>query len=407
MADFHQNGVVATLHNFRERTTAEIEKDLELFSKVRPITLILPSLYSELEAPALEKIVDELSGANYISSIVIGLDQATREQYLHAREYFSRLPQEHHILWNDGARLRAVDERLAEANLAPDQPGKGRNVWYCIGFVLGQRNAGVVALHDCDIITYKRDMLARLVYPVTNPGFPYVFSKGYYPRIADGSLNGRVTRLLVTPLLLSLERVLGHHPYIDYLKAFRYPLAGEFAMRSHILADIRIPSDWGLEIGVLSELWRNYSNTAICQVDIADRYDHKHQPLSPEDAAKGLSRMSIDICKAVLRKLATDGVVFSHETLRTLKATYYRTALDLVEIYHNDAKMNGFSTDRHKEEQGVELFAANLVEAGNIFLEYPNATPFMPSWNRVQSALPGIFEEIQAAVRRDAEDAGK
>lgn len=407
MADFHQNGVVATLHNFRERTTAEIEKDLELFSKVRPITLILPSLYSELEAPALEKIVDELSQVNYVSSVVIGLDQATREQYLHAREYFSRLPQEHHILWNDGARLRAVDERLAEANLAPDQPGKGRNVWYCIGFVLGQRNAGVVALHDCDIVTYKRDMLARLVYPVTNPGFPYVFSKGYYPRIADGSLNGRVTRLLVTPLLLSLERVLGHHPYIDYLKAFRYPLAGEFAMRSHILADIRIPSDWGLEIGVLSELWRNYSNMAICQVDIADRYDHKHQPLSPEDTAKGLSRMSIDICKAVLRKLATDGVVFSQETLRTLKATYYRTALDLVEIYHNDAKMNGFSTDRHKEEQGVELFAANLVEAGNIFLEYPNATPFMPSWNRVQSALPGIFEEIQAAVRRDAEDAGK
>ncbi|MGR6431151.1 glycosyl transferase [Rhizobium sp. PAMB 3182] len=407
MADFHQNGVVATLHNFRERTTAEIEKDLELFSKVRPITLILPSLYSELEAPALEKIVDELSQVNYVSSVVIGLDQATREQYLHAREYFSRLPQEHHILWNDGARLRAVDERLAEANLAPDQPGKGRNVWYCIGFVLGQRNAGVVALHDCDIVTYRRDMLARLVYPVTNPGFPYVFSKGYYPRIADGSLNGRVTRLLVTPLLLSLERVLGHHPYIDYLKAFRYPLAGEFAMRSHILADIRIPSDWGLEIGVLSELWRNYSNMAICQVDIADRYDHKHQPLSPEDTAKGLSRMSIDICKAVLRKLATDGVVFSQETLRTLKATYYRTALDLVEIYHNDAKMNGFSTDRHKEEQGVELFAANLVEAGNIFLEYPNATPFMPSWNRVQSAMPGVFEEIQAAVRRDAEDAGK
>jgi glucosyl-3-phosphoglycerate synthase len=407
LADFHQNGVVATLHNFRERTTAEIEKDLELFSKVRPITLILPSLYSELEAPALEKIVDELSQVNYVSSVIIGLDQATREQYLHAREYFSRLPQEHHILWNDGARLRAVDERLAEANLAPDQPGKGRNVWYCIGFVLGQRNAGVVALHDCDIVTYKRDMLARLVYPVTNPGFPYVFSKGYYPRIADGSLNGRVTRLLVTPLLLSLERVLGHHPYIDYLKAFRYPLAGEFAMRSHILADIRIPSDWGLEIGVLSELWRNYSNMAICQVDIADRYDHKHQPLSPDDAAKGLSRMSIDICKAVLRKLATDGVVFSQETLRTLKATYYRTALDLVEIYHNDAKMNGFSTDRHKEEQGVELFAANLVEAGNIFLEYPNATPFMPSWNRVQSALPGVFEEIQAAVRRDAEDAGK
>ena len=155
---------------------------------------------------------------------------------------------------------------------------------------------------------------------------------------------------------------------------------------------------------MLSELWRSYSNNAICQVDIADAYDHKHQPLSQEDAASGLSRMSIDISKALLRKLATDGVVFSQESLRTLKATYFRTALDLVEIYHNDARMNGLTTDRHREEQAVELFAANLVEAGSIFLDNPNATPFLPSWNRVQSALPELLAEMQAAVQADRED---
>lgn len=404
MADFHQNGVVATLHNLRERSIERMEREIEQFAANRPVTLILPSLYSELVAPALAHIVDELSRVPYIAEIVIGLDQADGEQFDHAKAYFSRLPQKHTILWHDGPRLRAIDSKLAEADLAPDQPGKGRNVWYCMGYVLGARNSGVVALHDCDIVTYSREMLARLVYPVTNPGFPYVFSKGYYPRIADRSLNGRVTRLLVTPLLLSLERVIGHHPYIDYLKAFRYPLAGEFAMRTHLLPDIRIPSDWGLEIGVLSELWRSYSNNAICQVDIADAYDHKHQPLSQEDAASGLSRMSIDISKALLRKLATDGVVFSQESLRTLKATYFRTALDLVEIYHNDARMNGLTTDRHREEQAVELFAANLVEAGSIFLDNPNATPFMPSWNRVQSALPELLAEMQAAVQADRED---
>lgn len=404
MADFHQNGVVATLHNLRERSLERMEKELELFASNRPITLILPSLYSELEAPALEHIVAELSRVGYVSEIVIGLDQADREQYRRSRKYFSRLPQKHAILWNDGPRMRLIDAQLEQASLSPDQPGKGRNVWFCIGYVLGARTAGVVALHDCDIVTYSREMLARLVYPVTNPGFPYVFAKGYYPRIADRLLNGRVTRLLVTPLLLSLERVLGHHAYIDYLKAFRYPLAGEFAMRTHLLPDIRIPSDWGLEIGVLSELWRNYSNTAICQVDIADAYDHKHQELSADDKAKGLSRMSIDITKALLRKLATDGVIISPESLRTLKATYYRTALDLVEIYHNDARMNGLTTDRHKEEQTVELFAANLIEAGNLYLENPDATPFMPSWNRVQSALPDLIHEIQEAVRKDAEE---
>ncbi len=404
MADFHQNGVVATLHNLRERSIERMERELAIYAANRPVTLVIPSLYSELEAPALDHIVSEISQVPYISEVVIGLDQADREQFAHAKSYFSRLPQVHSILWHDGPRLRAIDAQLAEADLAPDQPGKGRNVWYCMGYVLGARNSGVVALHDADITTYSREMLARLVYPVTNPSFPYVFSKGYYPRIADHSLSGRVTRLLVTPLLLSLERVIGHHPYIDYLKAFRYPLAGEFAMRTHLLPDIRIPSDWGLEIGVLSELWRSFSNNAICQVDIADSYDHKHQPLSADDASAGLSRMSTDIAKALLRKLATDGVVFSQESLRTLKATYFRNALDLVEIYHNDARMNGLTTDRHREELAVELFAANLVEAGNAFLDNPNSTPFMPSWNRVQSALPDLIREMHEAVRADKEE---
>lgn len=407
MADFHQNGVVTTLHNLRERSVHEMERELEAFASSRPITLILPSLFSELEGPALGNIVAELADIPYLSNIVIGLDQADEEQYRYALKYFSNLKQNYQVLWNDGPRLQGLHAKLDNAQLAPHEPGKGRNVWYCIGHVLGRRDSGVVALHDCDIVTYSREMLARLIYPVTNPGFPYVFSKGYYPRIADGSLNGRVTRLLVTPLLLSLERTIGHHPYIEFLKAFRYPLAGEFAMRTHLLPDLRIPFDWGLEIGVLSELWRNYATSAICQVDIADVYDHKHQPLSEEDATKGLSRMATDIIKALIRKLATDGVIFSPEALRTLKATYYRTALDLVETYNHDARMNGLTTDRHKEEKAVELFASNIIDAGNVFLEKPNVAPFMPSWNRVQAALPDFLMEMQEAVTADMSEFGE
>lgn len=403
MADYHQNGVVPTLHNLRQRPLEETERELAQFAQIRPITLILPSLISELDGPALERIVETLTAVPYLRSVVIGLDGADGDGFRRARAYFSRLPQRHRILWNDGPRLMALNARLESAGLAPDQPGKGRNVWYCLGYVLAARDSGVVALHDCDIITYSREMLARLVYPVANPAFPYVFSKGYYPRIGAGSLNGRATRLLVTPLLLSLEKTVGRHPYLDYLKGFRYPLAGEFAMRTHVVPDIRIPSDWGLEIGVLSELWRNHSPGALCQVDIADAYDHKHQPLSADDASKGLSRMSMDITKALIRKLATDGVVFSTETFRTLKATYFRTALDLVEVYHNDARMNGLSTDRHEEERAVELFAANIMEAGQIFQDNPNAAPFISSWNRVQSAFPDHLDDMLRAVHADAE----
>ncbi len=207
-----------------------------------------------------------------------------------------------------------------------------------------------MAIHDCDILTYTSEMLARLIYPVANPTFPYQVAKGYYARIGAGKLNGRVTRLLVSPLLIALKRVVGDRDYLDYLRSFRYPLSGEFAMRTNILPDLRIPSDWGLEIGVLSEAWRNLAPTAVCQVEIADAYDHKHQSLSPEDATTGLNRMSIDICKAIFRKLAADGTVFTTNVFRTLKATYYRSALDLLEAYYTDAKMNGLSLDRHAEE---------------------------------------------------------
>ena len=401
MADFKQNGSVATLHNLNTLPVADLERQLDAFSRRRKITLILPSLYSELQAPALSGILDELSKVSYINHIIIGLDRASEQEFAHAREFFARLTQKHSILWNDGPRLTAIHRQLEEAGLAPKEPGKGRNVWYCIGYCIACQDSDVAALHDCDITTYSKDMLARLVYPVTNPSFPYQFCKGFYPRIAGGKLNGRVTRLLITPLLKAIQKTFGHSDYVEYLQSFRYPLAGEFAMRTAILPDIRIPSDWGLEIGVLSEVWRNLSRHAVCQVDIADAYDQKHQPLSQEDATRGLSRMSTDIAKAIFRKIATDGTVMTQEHFRTLKATYYRCALDLIEMYYNDAVINGLNLDRHAEEKAVELFAANIVEAGHTFLENPMETPFIPNWSRVQSANPDILRHIKEAVEAD------
>ena len=72
-------------------------------------------------------------------------------------------------------------------------------------------------------------MLARLFYPVAHPAFSYQFCKGYYFRLAEGRLKGRVSRLLVTPLLRALKIVLGSSEYLEYLDSFRYPLAGEFS----------------------------------------------------------------------------------------------------------------------------------------------------------------------------------
>ena len=401
MADFYQNGIITTLHNLHQRSLEDLESELQKFSKKRPMALVLPSLYSELEGEALPNIVKELEKVDYLNQVVIGLDRATEDQYIAALKFFKPLGKKAKVLWNDGPRLQELDQKLHAKNLAPKELGKGRNVWYCFGYVLASDDSQAVALHDCDIMTYDRSLLARLLYPVANPNFNYKFCKGFYARVANSKMHGRVTRLLVTPLIRALKKVYGQNDYLDYIDSFRYPLAGEFSFRTDVITDLRIPSDWGLEIGVLSELNRNYANNRICQADIADIYDHKHQELSPEDAAKGLSRMSIDICKALYRKLATNGVVFNAETFRAIKATYFRIALDFVETYYNDAQMNGLSLDIHAEEAAIELFAENILNAGHHFLENPMETPFIPSWNRVDSALPELPQELIAAVELD------
>ena len=406
MGSFYQNGIVANLHDFSYGSSSEnnykkLENELVHFSKDNPMELILPSLFSEINGSALPNIVNEINKTKFLNHVVVGLDKSNSQESKTAFKFFDQLKIPFSILWNDGPRLMELDEELKGKGLAPREFGKGRNVWYCIGMTLARGEAESVALHDCDILTYEKSLLAKLFYPVANPFFNFQFCKGYYPRVADGKMNGRVSRLLVFPLLLAMEKTIGKSEYLDFMKSFRYPLAGEFSFRKNLLPELRIPSDWGLEIGVLSEMQRNHSSNRICQVDLAQKYDHKHQDLSENDDNSGLSRMSIDITKALIRKLATQGNIFSLETFRSIKATYYRTALDMIDIYRSDAKMNGLSFDSHTEEKTVELFALNIMKAGESFFENPMETPFIPTWNRVVSAIPDFLDRFKSSVELD------
>jgi len=245
MADLHQNGNIATMHNLRTRSVDALTHELETIAQSRKLSLVLPCLYSELETDAMPNILAELAKVKYLHRIVIGLDRADEKQYRHAKEFFQGLNQNHVVIWNDSPRMLALESRLNDLGLAPAEPGKGKNVWTSIGYLIACSDSAVMAIHDCDIVTYTNELLARLIYPVANPNFSYQVSKGFYARVGQGKINGRVTRLLVSPLLIALKRVIGDHDYLDYLRSFRYPLSGEFAMRSNILPDLRVPSDWG------------------------------------------------------------------------------------------------------------------------------------------------------------------
>jgi glucosyl-3-phosphoglycerate synthase len=281
--------------------------------------------------------------------------------------------------------------------------GKGRSCWMAYGYILASRRAGVIGLHDCDIVNYKREMLARLCYPIANPNINFEFCKGYYARVSD-RLHGRVTRLFMTPLLRALQSIVGYIPFLRYMDSFRYPLAGEFAMQADLARVVRIPSDWGLEVGVLAEIYRNCSTKRVCQVDIADEYQHKHQELSADDPEKGLMRMAGDIGRSLFRILSAEGIRFDSGMMLSLLARYRRIAEDTVSRYHADAMINGLTFDRHEEETAAETFARALKMAADDFFADPLGAPLIPNWNRVSAALPGFLGALEEAVDADNDE---
>jgi len=400
MSDFHQTGVVATFHRLGKVNLERLESELSWYAQERPIALVLPSLYTELKGKALKTIISRLKDVKYINDVVVTLGGCTDDEFKHAKEFFSVLPQKTRLIWNSGPRIKDIYKSIEAANLPTGEEGKGKSVWMAYGYVLSQPHLRVIALHDCDIVTYSREMLARLCYPVTNPNLDYDFCKGYYSRVTD-RMHGRVMRLLVTPMIRSLQKILGDHPHLTFFDSFRYILAGEFSMDVDLARINRIPGDWGLEVGVLAEVYRNTSVRRICQVDIAENYEHKHQVLSPEDETKGLHKMCIDICKSLFRTLASEGVIFSDGLFKTLLATYVRTAQDLLQRYENDAAVNSLIFDRHSESLAVETFIHGIKIAAETIMENPVGVPLIPGWDRVTSAIPDVLKSIRVAVEED------
>ncbi len=400
MSDFYQTGLVATLHWLAKGNGRHLEQQLESFGKVRPMALVLPALYSEFEAEALHRILRVLSEVRYLNQIVLTLGRADADEFAKAKETLSALPQKVRVVWNDGPRLSALYQRLEENDLRAGPDGKGRSCWMAYGYILASQESDIIALHDCDIVTYDRELLARLLYPIANPAIDFEFCKGFYARVTD-RMHGRVTRLLVTPLVRSLISILGNIPFLAYLDSFRYLLAGEFAMKIDLARANRIPGDWGLEVGVLAEVFRNCAIKRICQVAICENYEHKHQSLSPDDPEKGLLKMTVDIAKNLFRTLGAEGVVLDSGTFNSLLARYVRTAEDTLRRYHADALINGLTFDRHSEALAVAAFSKGINLARRAFLEDPLGVPLIPNWNRVIAALPDFLAQLNEAVEKD------
>jgi glucosyl-3-phosphoglycerate synthase len=400
MSDFYQTGVVTTFHRLGKTELKRMDEELVEFNRQRPIALVLPSIYAELEGPALKYILEETKQVPYLNEIVVTMGRTDRDQYRKAKQFFSVLPQRTRIIWNTGPGIAKLYKQLEENGLFVGEDGKGRSCWTAYGYILSRNESKVIALHDCDIVNYTREILGRLCYAVASANIDYAFAKGYYARVTD-RMHGRVTRLFFSPLIRSLEKMFGPLPLLVYLDSFRYPLAGEFSMSTDLARINSIPNDWGIEVETLAEVYRNCSIKRICQVELCESYEHKHQPVSADNPKNGLMKMSIDITKAIFRNLAIDGADMSQSLLNTLLVTYLRTAQDTIKRYHDDAAINGLIFDRHGETQMVEAFTNAIRIASQEFLENPLYSPLIPNWNRVTSAIPDFLETLNAVVEEE------
>jgi glucosyl-3-phosphoglycerate synthase len=418
MSEFQQEGLITTIHGFydlfdAEEYTRKLEDRLMEFSKHVQIGLLLPSLLQEIHVPkVLDHIIDEINQVDYLDSIVVALGGAAkRGQFEEARKFFYRLRKHGRdvkIIWVEGPKIQKILKRIQSQNIDIGKPGKGQSVWLGMGYFFAKELCDVVALHDCDIVTYDRLLLGRLLEPAANPNNDFEFCKGYYARISptERQMKGRATRLFVTPFVEALARIMhrySHHEleeFFRYHRAFRYPLAGEFSFLTRLGKALNVAYDWGLEVSTLSEVHERLMPRKIAQIDLCRNYEHKHQQLSETDANKGLHRMIVDITKFYLNYIRSHGMAIDDAFIDMIQRTYYSTALGFVKSYSDDAEANGLIYDRHQEEQTVSYFSDFIGAAWEQARGQRGGTQ-IPSWNRVTYSVPDIYKALVEAVEED------
>ena len=389
MADFQQN-VVPTFTRLVDEDLGRMEKRILRAARRVPIGVIIPALFSDLSSPAMQHIIEQLAGMNFVKRIYISLAYSSEEEFQRGREIIQPIKDHGVLLWNDAPTVQSVLEKINQA-VPLGARGKGSAVWTALGYALGKSEVSVLAFHDADIVTYDRGFLLRLLYPVVH--LRYQFAKGFYVRYSD-RLHGRVARLFYFPFVKALRDIIGKIDFLDYMADFRYPLSGEFAIFASIAYDLVFPSDWGIEVGILAEMYRITRPHRICQVEITSRYDHKHQEAGEEPKAGPLKMVS-DIARTFFTHLASGGSILTQDFLRTLKHTYLANARGYVRIYESYAEMNSLNKfDRHQELGLIEVFAGALDNAFGEYQNHPFGSPTIPDWRRIEVALDGILPEL-------------
>ena len=333
--EYVQEGV-ATLHDFGDaRPTAPTDN----------ATVVVPMTEREHAGLAAERVLSALEVVSP-ERVVVPL-RASEQRVGAVARWLSEFDLPLSVLWCDGPRL---SDLLSDAGLNGTR-GKGRDVWFALGIA---SDSEYVVVHDADAKSYDEHHVPKLLFPLAHG---MGFSKGYYARVENDRLYGRLFRLFYRPLIEALASE-GDAPILDYLGSFRYALAGEFAMTGRVARRLRIQRGWGLEVGTLGEAFRLVGREESAQVDLGI-HEHDHRSVS---GPSGLSDMSEQVGEALFRAVEDNGYEPSYATL---DGSYREAAERLVNGYALDAGFNGLEYDREDETAQIDAYADRIGRPGD------------------------------------------
>jgi glucosyl-3-phosphoglycerate synthase len=225
-----------------------------------------------------------------------------------------------------GAEVYSENELLP--GYGPAQ-GKGDAMWRSLAVA----TVDIVMFADADTTDFREHFVYGTLGPMlADPSI--AFCKAAYRRpftsgeqsVADG--GGRVTELMAKPLL--------NHFY-PQLAGFVQPLAGEFAVRRDLLSSIPFFTGYGVEIGMLIDVYNEAGLDAMAQVDLGTR-QNRHQPLAD------LTRMSSVVLRTVAMREGIAGRHLGQAAPGLWDASQPETYLHAV------ATASGLRLDEHLSE---------------------------------------------------------
>ncbi|MEV1168288.1 glucosyl-3-phosphoglycerate synthase [Nonomuraea sp. NPDC049784] len=245
------------------------------------------------------------------------------------RDLVERLPLVDEILVVDSNSTDATAERAREAGarvVAQDQvlshlpplTGKGEALWKGLAASSGD----IVVFVDADLRNFTAHFVSGLVGPLLVNGDIH-FVKGMYERPFTGDdgvvrrgAGGRVTELVARPLL---------NMFWPELAGFAQPLGGEYAARREVLEQVPFVTEYGVEFGLLVDLFQLIGLDAMAQVDLGTR-THSHQSMA------ALGRMAGQIMLTAWSRLERQGRVLPAEPPAHTMLQFGLEGVDLVDM---------------------------------------------------------------------------